>query len=157
MAYDEGDLITLTATITDAAGEAIDPSAMVFITKDAKGNLVSYHYSLSDQGDWAASTNTPTLADGTGTAGHYYTNTAAGSVDFGSGSITFAVGDLVFYNGYVWKKLPSPSATTPTKTDTGIYTINTHVQGGTWYCRAECMGDAQAADEDSFKVLTSEF
>lgn len=59
----------------------------------------------SYQGAWAASTNTPTLADGTGTNGYYYLASDAGSVDFGSGSIAFTAGDMVIYNGSIWQKI----------------------------------------------------
>lgn len=59
----------------------------------------------SYQGAWAASTNTPTLADGTGTNGDYYLASDAGTVDFGSGNITFTAGDQVIYNGTIWQKI----------------------------------------------------
>ena len=59
------------------------------------------------KGAWNASTNTPTLADGSGTAGDYYDVTVAGSSDLGSGSITFTVGDVVKYNGTTWFKIDS--------------------------------------------------
>ena len=59
------------------------------------------------KGEWNASTNTPTLADGTGTEGDEYDVTVAGSQDLGSGSITFAVGDKVRYNDSSdWYKVP---------------------------------------------------
>jgi len=61
----------------------------------------------SPKGAWNASTNTPTLADGSGTAGDYYDVTVAGSSDLGSGSIAFTVGDVVKYNGTVWFKIDS--------------------------------------------------
>lgn len=56
-------------------------------------------------GNWDASTNTPTLADGTGTTGDEYYVDAGGTVDLGSGNITFTVGDCVHYDGSVWIKL----------------------------------------------------
>jgi hypothetical protein len=59
------------------------------------------------KGAWNASTNTPTLADGSGTAGDYYDVTVAGSSDLGSGSITFTVGDVVKYDGTTWFKIDS--------------------------------------------------
>jgi hypothetical protein len=61
----------------------------------------------SPKGAWDASSNTPTLADGSGTAGDYYDVTVAGSSDLGSGSIAFTVGDVVKYNGTVWFKIDS--------------------------------------------------
>jgi len=59
------------------------------------------------KGEWNANTNTPTLADGGGTAGDYYDVTTAGSVDLGSGSLTYTVGDVVKYNGTTWYKIDS--------------------------------------------------
>lgn len=56
------------------------------------------------QGQWNASTNTPTLADGTGNIGDVYRVNVAGTQNLGSGSITFAAGDWVMYNGTVWQK-----------------------------------------------------
>lgn len=60
---------------------------------------------LTFQGLWNASTNTPTLADGTGTQGQYYVVSVAGTVDLGSGSKTYTVGDWVLHNGSIWDKL----------------------------------------------------
>jgi hypothetical protein len=56
-------------------------------------------------GTYDANTNTPTLIDGTGNTGDLYRVTVAGTQDFGSGNITFAVGDKVVYNpSSVWEK-----------------------------------------------------
>ena len=59
------------------------------------------------KGEWNASTNSPTLADGTGTAGDYYDVTTAGTANLGSGAITYTVGDVVKYNGATWFKIDS--------------------------------------------------
>ena len=56
------------------------------------------------KGLWSAATNTPTLADGTGDTGDVYICSAAGSVNFGAGAITFAVGDYVIYSGTIWQR-----------------------------------------------------
>lgn len=58
------------------------------------------------KGTWDASSNTPTIADGTGTAGDYYRVNEAGTQDLGSGNITFSVGDDVIYSGAVWQRVP---------------------------------------------------
>jgi hypothetical protein len=55
-------------------------------------------------GTWNAATNTPTLANGTGDNGDVYLCNVAGTVDFGAGPITFAVGDWVIYNGTIWER-----------------------------------------------------
>lgn len=57
------------------------------------------------KGTWDASTNTPALADGTGDTGDMYIVSVAGTVDFGSGNITFYEGDRVVYNGSVWQRV----------------------------------------------------
>ncbi len=59
---------------------------------------------LEYQGTWLASTNTPTLADGTGTQNDWYRANDAGTVDFGSGNISFVAGDKVVHNGSIWEK-----------------------------------------------------
>ena len=56
------------------------------------------------KGTWSAATNTPTLANGTGDTGDVYICNAAGSVNFGAGAISFAVGDYVIYSGSIWQR-----------------------------------------------------
>jgi hypothetical protein len=54
--------------------------------------------SLKQQGFWDASTNTPTLVNGTGVQGYYYVVSVGGTVNFGAGNIAFTTGDWVYYN-----------------------------------------------------------
>lgn len=56
-------------------------------------------------GNWNASTNTPTLADGTGDTGDKYRVSVAGTQNLGSGAITFAINDLVYYASGQWFKI----------------------------------------------------
>jgi len=56
------------------------------------------------KGTWSAATNTPTLANGTGDTGDVYLCNAAGTVNFGAGPITFAVGDYVVYSGSIYQR-----------------------------------------------------
>jgi hypothetical protein len=69
------------------------------------------------KGVWNAATNTPTLADGTGNAGDVYLCNVAGTVNFGAGPITFAVGDYAVYTGTVWAR---SSGATGTVTSVGL-------------------------------------
>lgn len=56
---------------------------------------------------WDASTNAPALADGVGVYGTVYDCNVGGTVDFGSGPISFNVGDLVILtSGNIWEKTP---------------------------------------------------
>jgi hypothetical protein len=56
------------------------------------------------KGTWNAATNTPTLANGTGDTGDVYICNVAGTVNFGAGPITFAVGDYTIYSGSIWQR-----------------------------------------------------
>jgi hypothetical protein len=73
------------------------------------------------KGTWNASTNTPTLADGTGNAGDVYVCNVAGTVNFGSGPIVFYVGDQVLYSGTIWQRASgsSGSVTSVAVTESG--------------------------------------
>lgn len=77
------------------------------------------------KGAYNATTNSPSLVDGTGNAGDFYRVTVAGSQDFGSGSITFVVGDYVMYSGTVWQKGHSGGdAVDSVNGATGVVTVN---------------------------------
>lgn len=71
------------------------------------------------KGTWSASTNTPTLANGTGDTGDVYICNSPGSVNFGAGAITFAVGDYVIYSGSIWQR---SSGAVGTVTSVGLST-----------------------------------
>jgi len=73
-------------------------------------------------GGWNASTNDPSLVDGTGIGGDKYIVTLAGSQDFGDGSVTFSVDDFVeFANGKWVKGLNVETAATAVD---GVVVIN---------------------------------
>ena len=71
------------------------------------------------QGVWNASTNTPTLANGTGSPGDVYRVSVAGTAL----SLTFAVGDYVIYNGSTWEKSDTTDAVSSVAGRTGDVTL----------------------------------
>ena len=78
------------------------------------------------KGTWDASTNTPTLDDtDTSVDNFWYRCNVAGSVDFGAGSITFAVGDKVVSNGTTWEKWDTTDEVTSVFSRTGAVTAQT--------------------------------
>lgn len=77
------------------------------------------------KGSYNATTNSPTLADGTGNAGDVYLVSVAGSQDLGSGSITFAVGDWVVYSGSVWEKSINSNAVVSVNGQQGVVVLDT--------------------------------
>jgi hypothetical protein len=77
---------------------------------------------MTYEGVWNASTNSPSLADGSGDAGMVYRVGTAGTQNLGSGSITFDVGDYVIYNGTIWEKSDTTDAVASVFGRTGIVT-----------------------------------
>lgn len=76
------------------------------------------------QGVWDASSNSPSLVDGTGDNGDVYRVTVAGSRNLGSGAISFAVGDYVIYNSSgVWEKSDTTDAVATVAGKTGNVTL----------------------------------
>jgi hypothetical protein len=79
---------------------------------------------LNYKGTWNASSNTPTLADGTGAKGDYYVVSTAGTQTFGGVQLFFGAGDWIAYNGAVWQRVEGGSDgnfanVTLTSTDAG--------------------------------------
>jgi len=64
---------------------------------------------LNYKGTWNALTNTPTLADGTGSKGDYYVTSTAGTQTFGGLLLFFGIGDWIAYNGAVWQRVEGGS------------------------------------------------
>lgn len=64
---------------------------------------------LSVQGGWNANTNTPTLASGTGSIGHMYRVSVAGSTTL-DGESSWLVGDDLFFDGSAWVKIDNNSS-----------------------------------------------
>lgn len=64
---------------------------------------------LNYKGTWNASSNTPTLADGTGAKGDYYVVSTAGTQTFGGVQLFFGTGDWIAYNGAVWQRVEGGS------------------------------------------------
>lgn len=60
---------------------------------------------LTFKGAWDASTNTPTLLDGTGSVGDFYKVSVGGTYNFGNGEHTFAEGDWVMFAAGVWQRI----------------------------------------------------
>lgn len=58
------------------------------------------------KGNWNATTNSPTLVDGTGTGGDWYFIQTVSQSDFtrdlGSGNVDWTPGALIIYNGTIW-------------------------------------------------------
>jgi fibronectin-binding autotransporter adhesin len=77
---------------------------------------------LTYQGTWDASTNTPSISDGTGVEGYVHVVSTSGTQNLGSGNIAFTAGDLVIHDGSLWERAPSGSAVASVFGRTGAVT-----------------------------------
>lgn len=109
---DFGDIVT--ADAADFLGAALKgaPSGLAELDSGGKVPVSQLPSTVMEfQGTWDASTNTPTLADGSGDSGDVYRVVVAGTRDLGSGSQAFGVGDWVLYAGGVWQRSDSSDFT----------------------------------------------
>jgi len=105
---------TTAPTVNNDKSEGYKPGSIIYIpttgatylcVSNAEGAAV-WRLLSGEQylGVWNASTNSPTLADGTGVSSTYYIVSIAGTQNLGSGEQTFTAGDKVIYNGTIWQK-----------------------------------------------------
>jgi hypothetical protein len=106
-----GTIRLMTASTSQLGGVRVDGST---ITINGSGVIsASITGAIVFQGGWSAATNSPTLANAGSaynTNGYEFVVTAAGTVNFGAGNITFAVGDNVIFNGTSWIRVPIGSS-----------------------------------------------
>ena len=96
--------LTASSGIVDAIGIGT-ANGLATLDGSAKLTISQLPNSVMElKGDWDASTNTPTLANGVGNIGDMYRCSVPGTVDFGAGGIYFYIGDLVLYTGSIWQK-----------------------------------------------------
>lgn len=114
-------------------------------------NLTGAEY----KGVWNAATNSPSLANGTGTNGHFYYVSVGGTQDLGNGSFTYATGSLVIYDDTTdsWNAVSSGSTVTTVNGQSGTITLDTDDIGeGTtnkYYTLARVQNDQLQSDWDA--------
>jgi len=144
--FSGGDGIDTVAQATDNLVISVDDSFVEVVSRkganngyaslDANGRVPSSQLPSSAfeyKGNWNASTNTPTLADGTGDAGDMYRVSVAGNQDLGSGTIDFQVGDYLLYNGAEWDKIDNTDSVSSVNGATGAVVLDSDdiAQGST--------------------------
>lgn len=78
---------------------------------------------LSYLGTWNASTNTPTLTSGAGTASSYYVVSVSGSTNL-DGITDWVVGDWAIFNGTTWQKIDQTNLVTSVNGQTGTVVLD---------------------------------
>ena len=131
---DTTDLVTTLASKENTASKGA-ANGYAPLDADSKVPIANLPTSIMQyQGVWNATTNTPTLVDGAGSAGDVYRVTVGGLRNLGAGDITYDVGDYVIYNGTTWEKSDTTDAVasvagrtgavTLTKTDVGLANVD---------------------------------
>lgn len=77
------------------------------------------------KGVWNAATNTPTLVNGTGVTGWVYKASPGGTVNFGSGPVTFQEGDWAIYNGSEWERSGNTETVVSVNGQQGVVNLDT--------------------------------
>lgn len=111
---------------------------------------------LSYQGTWNASTNTPTLASGTGVNGYYYITATAGSTNL-DGITDWQIGDWLMFNGTVWQKIDQSNLVTSVNGQTGAVNLSTtNISEGTnlYYTDARARASVSAGTGISYSSAT---
>lgn len=106
------------------SGNANKATSLLLLDGQGKVPAAQLPNSVMDyKGAWNASTNSPALADGAGSAGDVYVVSTAGTRNLGSGSQVFAVKDWVVYTGTVWEKVDNTDDVTSVAGRTGAVTL----------------------------------
>ena len=97
------------------------------VTVDAKGVITgvttaSFQTGLAYQGVWNAATNSPTLASGAGTQGHYYIVDVAGTTNL-DGITDWQVGDWAVFSGAVLQKIDQSNTVVSVNGQTGVVVL----------------------------------
>ena len=113
------------ATAADARITAQKGQANGLATLDGTGKVPASQLELDNvdyQGTWNADTNAPTLINATGTKGHYYVVSVAGSTTI-DGVYDWQVGDWIIYNGSAWEKVDNTDQVTSVAGKQGAVTL----------------------------------
>jgi hypothetical protein len=121
-------------TTANAAFNALAPSQTSnsgkFLTTDGTdASWVTITGTISYQGTWNASTNTPTITSGVGVNGYYYVVSVAGSTNI-DGITDWQIGDWLIFNGTAWQKIDQSNTVTSVAGRTGAVVLTTADIGG---------------------------
>lgn len=106
---------------------------------------------VSYQGTWDAAANTPPLASGVGTKGHYYRVATAGATAL-DGITDWKVGDWAIFDGTVWQKVDNTDQVTSVAGRQGDVTLAIADTGG---LQAALDDKAAATHEHAAADITS--
>jgi len=112
-----------TASTSTLGGVKVDGSS-VTINNGVISVSTGLTGSVVFKGTWNASTNSPTLANGSGTSGWMYIVGTAGTQNLGGGSVTYNASDLIVYDGTNWIDIAANNGVVSFNTRTGAVTLN---------------------------------
>lgn len=122
---------TLVISVDNTVVEVVSRkgSANGYASLDANGRVPASQLPSSAfeyKGEWNANTNSPDIYPSyTGNSGDQYRVATGGTQNLGNGSVTFEVGDFVFYNGSTWDKIDNTESVTSVNGATGAVVLDT--------------------------------
>ena len=137
-------LVSLQSQINTLIPSQTGNSGKYLTTNGTSTSWATITGSLSYQGTWNASTNTPTLASSTGTKNYYYVVATAGSTNL-NGITDWQIGDWLLFNGSVWQKIDTTDQVTSVAGKTGAVILN----------NVDISGFASIAASGTTTILTS--
>jgi hypothetical protein len=113
-----------TASTTVLGGVKVDGSSVSINGSGVISVSTGLAGSVTFKGGWNANTNTPALANGTGTSGWMYIVTTNGVTNLGAGLISYNAGDLLVYDGAAWINVAANNGVVSLNSRTGAVTLN---------------------------------
>lgn len=115
-------LDTLLTGLVVTGGAIVDTDNVLEAFGKAQNQINGLIGGVFYQGTWDALTNSPTLASGVGTQGHYYVVSVAGSTNL-DGITTWSLGDWAIFNGTAWEKVDNTDAVISVNSATGAVSL----------------------------------
>ena len=114
---------TLTGFVS-GSGTVTAADTILSAIQKINGNVAAILGGAIYQGTWNASTNSPSITGSSGTKGHYYVVSVAGSTSI-DGITDWKVGDWIIYNGSVWQKVDNTDAVSSVNGQIGAVSLTT--------------------------------
>jgi hypothetical protein len=108
-----------------SGGSIVNTDSIITAFGKVQNQINSLLGGVSYQGVWNATTNSPAIASGVGTKGHYYVTTVAGSTNI-DGITDWKVGDWIIFNGTTWDKVDNTDAVSSVNGYVGAVSLTTN-------------------------------
>ena len=108
------------------------------------------------KGTWEADTNSPILSNSSGVVGDVYKVSVGGTIDIGSGSITYVAGDLIYLSDSNWIKISPNQISDIIGLQSALDAVeNALVPKGTWNASTNIPDINQIAETGHYWIVSN--